>query len=91
MALCLYFQFIRLLSQVDYDILNLISLGFSTLTLVLIIFAVSREYYQTFYQPLKIQASYLLLLFILQQYTSVSLQVIIGILLFIALFLILRI
>ncbi|MFX0034407.1 MAG: sensor histidine kinase [Candidatus Hermodarchaeota archaeon] len=84
-------EIFRLISQEDYDVPYLIGLVFSTLTLLLIIFAVSREYYQTFYQSLKTQAPSTVLLLIMQQFVSISLQVIIGILLFIALFLILRI
>ncbi|MFX1328284.1 MAG: sensor histidine kinase [Promethearchaeota archaeon] len=84
-------EILRFMSQEDYDVPLLLSLSFSTLTLILIIFAVSREYYQTFYRSLKIQASSSVLLLIMQQFVSISLQGIIGILLVIALFLILRI
>jgi len=47
-------EIFRLISQEDYDINYLIGLGFSTFTLLLIIFAVSNEYYRTFHKTSKI-------------------------------------
>lgn len=84
-------EIFRLISQEDYDINYLISLGFSTFTLLLIIFAVSNEYYRTFHKTSKVQVIPIVLLSIVEEIISIGLQVIIGFLLFIAMFLILRI
>lgn len=85
-------EFFRLISQEDYDIYYLTGLVFSTITLLLIIIAVSHEYYRTFMRP-SINAGPVsfVLLSVIQMILSVGLQIIIGILLFIALFLSLRI
>jgi len=84
-------EFFRLISQEDYDIYEITGLGFSTLTLFLIIVAVSHEYYTTFMHPTKSVSLSLVLLSVIQIILSIGLQIIIGFLLFIALFLILRI
>ena len=84
-------EFFRLISQEDYDIYYITGLSFSTLTLLLIIIAVSHEYYNTFLRPVKSGPLSIVLLSVIQLILSISLQVIIGILLFIALFLFLRI
>jgi signal transduction histidine kinase len=84
-------EFFRLISQEDYDIFYITGLGFSTLTLFLIIVAVSHEYYNTFLRPIKSGLLSIVLLSVIQLILSISLQIIIGILLFIAFFLILRI
>ncbi|MBY8991494.1 MAG: HAMP domain-containing histidine kinase [Candidatus Lokiarchaeota archaeon] len=84
-------EFFRLISQEDYDIYYITGLSFSTLTLLLIIVAVSHEYYTTFLHPVKSGHLSIVLLSVIQLILSIGLQVIIGILLFIALFLILRI
>ncbi len=81
----------RLISQETNDVFYLTSLTFSTLTLILIIIAVSHEYYQTFYRSSKSKVSSILLIAIVQQIISIGLQMLIGILLLIALYLILRI
>jgi len=84
-------EIFRLISQVDYDAYYLVGLSFSTLTLLLMIIAISHEYYITFYKKTKLQVVSILQLSIFQLIISIGLQVIIGILLVIALFLILRI
>ncbi|MFX0030757.1 MAG: sensor histidine kinase [Candidatus Hermodarchaeota archaeon] len=84
-------EFFRLISQDNYDIYYLTGLGFSTLTLLLIIIAVSHEYYKTFLRPIKTEGLSLFIFSLIQLILSISLQILIGILLFIALFLILRI
>ncbi|MFX1278553.1 MAG: sensor histidine kinase [Promethearchaeota archaeon] len=84
-------EFFRLLSQEDYDLYYLTGLIFSTLTLLLIIIAVSHEYYTTFMHPSKSGPVSIVLLSVIQMILSVGLQIIIGVLLFVALFLSLRI
>jgi signal transduction histidine kinase len=84
-------EFFRLISQEDYDAQYIVGLSFSTLTLLLIILAVSQEYYNTFLRSNKSERHSLVFLSVIQLILSISLQVIIGILLFVALFLILRI
>ena len=84
-------EFFRLISQEDYDIYYITGLSFSTLTLLLIIVAVSHEYYTTFLHPVKSGHLSIVLLSVIQLIISIGLQVIIGFLLFIALFLFLRI
>jgi len=80
----------RLISQEDYDLFLLISLFFSMITIIIIIIAVAREYYKTFYKTSKFQIL-LILLITVEQVISIGLQLIIGILLILALFLILKI
>ncbi|MFW9823503.1 MAG: sensor histidine kinase, partial [Candidatus Thorarchaeota archaeon] len=84
-------EFLRLISQEDYDIFYLTGLIFSSLTLFLIIVAVSYEYYNTFKRPFKSGAILVILQSLTQLILSISLQVIIGVLLVIALFLNFRI
>ena len=84
-------EIFRLISQVDYDTYYLISLSFSTLTLLFMIIAISHEYYTTFYKKSKLQIIPILQLSAIQLMISIGLQVIIGILLVTAFFLILRI
>jgi len=84
-------EIFRLISQVDYDVSYIIGLGFSTLTLVLIIFAVSNEYYRTFHRISIDKVVPIVILSIFEVIISIGLQIIIGVLLFIAMFLILRI
>lgn len=84
-------EIFRLISLEDYDIPYLIGLGFSTLTLLLIIFAVSNEYYRTFRKTSIDKVIPIVLLSIVEEIISIGLQVIIGFLLIIAMFLILRI
>jgi signal transduction histidine kinase len=84
-------EFLRLISQEVNDPYYLTGLTFSTLTLLLIIIAISHEYYSTFIRPIKAGSLSLVLLSVVQLIISISLQIIIGILLFIALSLILRI
>ncbi len=84
-------ELLRLISEVDYDIYYLIGLGFSSLTLVLMIIAVSHEYYTTFYRKSKLQIIPIFQISIIQLLISIGLQILIGVLLLVALFLILRI
>jgi signal transduction histidine kinase len=84
-------EIFRLLSQAQYDAFEVISIAFSALTVLLFIIAVSYEYYQTFSKSNKTIVMPTVLLAISQQITSLILQVTIGFLLFIAMFLILRI
>jgi len=84
-------EIFRLISEVDYDIYYIISLIFSSLTLLLMIVAVSHEYYMTFYKSPSLQIIPILQISIVQLIISIVLQVVIGILLIIAFFMILRI
>jgi signal transduction histidine kinase len=84
-------EILRLISQVDYDIFYLIGLVFSSLTVLLMIVAVSREYYMTFYKSPNLQIIPILQIALVQLIFSIGLQVIIGFLLVIAFFMILRI
>lgn len=84
-------EILRLISEVDYDLYYLIGLGFSSLTVIFMIVAVYQEYYMTFFKSSKIGLTSILQITIFQQILSIGLQVIIGILLLIAFFMILRI
>lgn len=84
-------EFFRLISQGDYDSYYITGLFFSSLTLILIIVAVSREYYYTFIRPIKTGVISIFILFLTQVVLSISLQIIIGILLLIAFYLSFRI
>ncbi len=84
-------EIFRLVSRIDYDLYYLIGLVFSSLTLLLMIIAVSHEYYTTFYKKSKLHIILFFQISIIQLFISIGLQVLIGFLLFIALFLILRI
>jgi signal transduction histidine kinase len=84
-------EFFRLISHEDYDTFYIIGLAFSTFTLLLIIVAVSHEYYTTFIRLKKSGSNSFILLSVIQIIISISLQIVIGILLFVAFFLILRI
>jgi hypothetical protein len=84
-------EIFRLISIVDYDVYYLIGLGFSSLTLLLMITAVYREYYATFYKSVKPKINSIFQISVIQAIISIGLQVIIGILLIIAFFMILRI
>ncbi|MFX0004473.1 MAG: hypothetical protein ACFE9J_13405, partial [Candidatus Hermodarchaeota archaeon] len=84
-------ELLRLISEVDYDVYYLIGLGFSSLTLVLMIVAVSREYYTAFRKSAKLKVITIFQILDFQIIVSIGLQVIIGILLLVALFLILRV
>ncbi|MCK4286622.1 MAG: hypothetical protein KAX18_10490, partial [Candidatus Lokiarchaeota archaeon] len=81
----------RLFSQALYDILEIISILFSALSVITFIIAVSYEYYQTFSKSIKIQTVPMIFLLMQQQISSLGLQVFIAFLLFIAIFLIIRI
>ncbi|MFX0038266.1 MAG: sensor histidine kinase [Promethearchaeota archaeon] len=84
-------EIFRLISEVNYDVYYLIGLGFSSLTLILMILAVSREYYTTFHKTTKKKIITIFQILEFQIILSIGLQVIIGILLLAALFLILRV
>lgn len=77
----------RLLSQVRYDSLELISITFSALTVLIFIIAIAKEYYQTFSKKSKKIAISLILFVNIQVFTSLVLQLLIALFLFIALFL----
>ncbi|MHA2129493.1 MAG: sensor histidine kinase [Promethearchaeota archaeon] len=77
----------RLFSQVQYDTFEAISIIFSALSVTSFIIAVSHEYYLTFSKKSTTQAIPIVLLFFQQQFTSIGLQSIIAFLLFIAIFL----
>jgi len=81
----------RLLSQELYDTLEIISIGFSALSVISFIIAVSYEYYRTFSKTAKIGVVPMILLIFQQSITSLGLQIIIACLLFIAMFLIIKI
>lgn len=81
----------RLLSQEQYDTSEIISISFSALTVLLFVIAVSHEYYRTFSKSKK-KAFVPMIFFLFQQkFTSLVLQIAIALLLFIAMFLIIRI
>jgi signal transduction histidine kinase len=84
-------EILRLISELDYDVYYLIGLGFSSLTLIFMIIAVSHEYYTTFCTPPKRNIISFFQISLIQLIISIGLQVIIGILLLIAFFMILRI
>lgn len=77
----------RLFSQAQYDTYEAISISFSALSVISFIIAVSHEYYQTFSIESKTQAIPTVLLIFQQQSASIGLQIIIAFLLFIAIFL----
>jgi len=81
----------RLFSQALYDAPEMISILFSAMSVTIFIIAVSHEYYQTFSKSVKMQTIPMMFLLAQQQITSLGLQVFIAFLLFIALFLIIRI
>jgi len=81
----------RLFSQALYDTFEIISILFSALSVITFIIAVSHEYYQTFSKGIKIQTIPVIFLLMQQQITSLGLQIFIAFLLFIAIFLIIRI
>lgn len=81
----------RLFSQEQYDTLELISITFSALCVLLFIIAVSKEYYQTFSKTTKKITITMILFATGQQIASLGLQALIAFFLFIALFLSIRI
>lgn len=84
-------EIFRLISELDYDIYYIIGLFFSSLTVLLMIVAVSHEYFLTFYKSPKLQIIPIFQISMIQIILSIGLQVVIGILLIIAFFMILRI
>lgn len=81
----------RLFSQEQNDTSEIISISFSALTVFLFIIAVSHEYYRTFSKASK-KALIPMVFFVFQHHiTSFTLQIVITFLLFIAMFLIIRI
>ncbi|MHA2281020.1 MAG: sensor histidine kinase [Promethearchaeota archaeon] len=81
----------RLFSQEQYDVLEIISIGFSALSVLVFIIAVSHEYYTTFSKRAKLQIIPGIFLVFQQQATSIGLQIVIAIFLCTALFLSIRI
>jgi len=84
----------RLLSQTLYDTFEIISILFSAVSVITFILAVSYEYYKTFSKKASIhniQTIPMILLLFQQQFSSLGSQVFIAFLLFIALFLSIRI
>ncbi len=81
----------RLFSQATYDPFEIISILFSAVSVITFIGAVSYEYYQTFSKGAKMQTISMIALLMQQQVSSLGLQVFIALLLFIAIFLIIRI
>jgi signal transduction histidine kinase len=84
-------ELFRLISPVDYDLFYLIGLGFSSLTVLLMITTVYREYYITFYKSPKFRTISIFQIALIQLIISIGLQIIIGVLLVIAFFMLLRI
>jgi signal transduction histidine kinase len=84
-------EIFRLFSQAQYDTFEIISIMFSALSVTTFIIAVSREYYQTFSKSAKIQTIPMIFLLLQMQITSLGLQVLIVFLLFIAMFLSIKI
>ena len=80
----------RLFSQALYDSFEIISILLSALTVLIFIIAVSYEYYQTFSKRAMIQTIPMIFLLLQQQITSLGLQIFIAFLLFIAMFLIIK-
>jgi signal transduction histidine kinase len=80
-----------LFSQEQYDVLEIISIGFSALSVLVFIIAVSHEYYTTFSKRAKLQIIPGIFLVFQQQATSIGLQIVIAIFLCTALFLSIRI
>ncbi|MFX1503304.1 MAG: hypothetical protein ACFFDH_20245, partial [Promethearchaeota archaeon] len=81
----------RLLSKVRYDFLELISITFSALTVLIFMIAIAKEYYQTFSKKSKILPFNLILFVNIQVFTSLLLQLLIALFLIIALFLSIKI
>ncbi|MFX1366831.1 MAG: sensor histidine kinase [Promethearchaeota archaeon] len=77
----------RLMSQELYDFLELISITFSALTVLIFVIAVAKEYYHTFSVRSKIISFNLILFVNIQIFTSLLLQLLIALFLIIALFL----
>ena len=84
-------EIFRLFSQEQYDNFEVISITFSALSVLLFIFAVSYEYYQTFSTTNKRKVALIFLLAINQQITTFFLQATIALFLFLAMYLIIRI
>lgn len=75
------------MSQELYDFLELISITFSALTVLIFVIAVAKEYYHTFSVRSKIISFNLILFVNIQIFTSLLLQLLIALFLIIALFL----
>ena len=86
-------EIFRLVSQEEYDLFELISITFSALSVILIIIAVSIEYFQTFHKTsiTKTNPLILILLVTFSQLFYFGLQLIIGVLVLIAIILIIRV
>lgn len=87
-------QLFRLFILEENDFYEIISLSFSALSLIFIIIAVSKEYFQTFSKKAVIQEiSSVIIIFVMtvDQIFAISLNLIIAILLLIALFLLIKI
>ncbi|MFX1376104.1 MAG: hypothetical protein ACFFA0_09850, partial [Promethearchaeota archaeon] len=81
----------RLFSQAQYDTLELISITFSALGVLVFIIAVAKEYFQTFLKKPKTLATTFLLFINGQIIATIGLQSSIALFLFIALFLSIKI
>ncbi|UCC19699.1 MAG: HAMP domain-containing histidine kinase [Promethearchaeota archaeon] len=85
----------RLLSQEQYDTLEIIGITFSALSVLTFIIAVSYEYYKTFLKnrshSVKTEVIPMIFLIFYHHSASIGLQIIIAVLLFIAFFLSFRI
>ncbi|KKK44408.1 MAG: Signal transduction histidine kinase [Candidatus Lokiarchaeum sp. GC14_75] len=84
-------QIFRVISIDPFDTFELISISFSTLSMVLIIIAVSVEYYKTFYRPDKKKIYNLALLALTAQIFTIGLELVIAFLVITTFFLIFRI
>ncbi len=84
-------EVLRLISQDRFDMYELIGFSFSGLSVLLFIIAVSYDYYHTFSKSSKKQTFSIALLALGQQIITSGLYIIIGFLLLIALFLIIKI
>lgn len=84
-------EIFRLFSQEQYDALELISITFSALSVLIFIIAVSQEYFHTFSKTTKMPMAGIILSLSNQQISSLILQTLIAFFLFTALFLSIRI
>ena len=84
-------QIFRVFSRHPFDTFELIGISLSTLSMILIITAVSVEYYKTFYSPGKIKIYNLTLLALAAQTFTIGLELVIAFLVITTFFLIFRI
>ena len=84
-------QIFRVFSRHPFDTFELIGISLSTLSMILIIIAVSVEYYKTFYSPGKNKIYNLTLLALAAQTFTIGLELVIAFLVITTFFLIFRI